>query len=265
LHEFIIICDCFSDNLLVLLTIKNFWNILFICFFIFIGFACKKKTESPPDVGYAYAPTTIGKYVIYDVDSTVYDDFKMDTTYSKYRIKEKLEEIYVDNQGRKAIKLIRYIKKYNPLVTYDNIPWTVKDVWNYTKTNTTLEVVEEDVRVTKLAFPINMDAAWNGNANNTMGDWEYKYDYFDNKEAINGTTFDNVLMVVQKDDKSKNAIHREYFIEKYAKNVGLVYREIKDLYSNVVTLNPNGTIKPVEQRIQKGVIYKLTYVTHGSE
>ncbi len=55
--------------------------------------SCKKKApEDPPDVGYEYAPTTLGKYVVYDVDSTVFDDFKMDTTYFKYRIKEKLEE-----------------------------------------------------------------------------------------------------------------------------------------------------------------------------
>ncbi len=226
---------------------------------------CKSKTETPPDVGYDYAPTNIGKYVVYDVDSTVYDDFKHDTTYFKYRIKEKLEEDITDNEGRPAIKLVRYIKKYNPLISYDNITWTIKDVWSYTKTNTTLEVVEEDVRFTKLAFPAKTDATWDGNAHNTLGPLNYKYSYVDVAETINGMAFDNVLYVEQKDDKNKNAIHRQFYIEKYAKKVGLVYREIKDLYSNVVTINPNGTIKPVEQRIEKGIIYKLTYVTHGSE
>jgi hypothetical protein len=226
--------------------------------------SCKKKTEDSPDVGYAYAPTTIGKYVVYDADSTVFDDFNLDTTYHKYRIKEKLEELYIDNEGRSVIKLVRYIKKYNPNLSYDNMPWTVKDVWNYTKTNTTLEVVEEDVRYTKLTFPVNVDATWNGNALNTLGDWEYLYKYVDTKEVINGTTFENVLLVEQKDDKSKNAIHRQYFIEKYAKDIGLVYREIKDLYSNTIKV-VNGAVVPVEQRIEKGVIYKLTYITHGFE
>ena len=226
---------------------------------------CKSKTETPPDVGYDYAPTNIGKYVVYDVDSTIYDDFHHDTIYFKYRIKEQLAEAITDNQGRPAIKLIRYIKKYNPLVSYDNMLWIVKDVWNYTKTKTTLEVVEENVRFTKLAFPAYQNATWGGNANNTMGEWNYTYNFVNNTETINGTSFDNVLYVEQKDDKNKNAIHRQFYIEKYAKNVGLVYREIKDLYSNTVTQNPNGTIKPVEQRIEKGVIYKLTYVTHGTE
>ena len=59
---------------------------------------------------------------------------------------------------------------------------------------------------------------------------------------------------------------QKVIIEKYAKNVGLVYREIKDLYSNTVKINPQtGSVIPVEQRIEKGVIYKLTYVTHGYE
>ena len=253
-----------SDNLLVILTIKKINYIILLCSFIFVGISCKKKVESPPDLGYDYAPTTLGKYVVYDVDSTVYDDNFMDTTHFKYRIKEKLEEIYTDNQGRDAIKLVRYIKWYNSLINYDNIAWTVKDVWNYTKTNTTLQVVEEDVRFTKLAFPIKEDATWNGNALNTMGELSYTYDYINQSEIINGTPFANVLLVVQKDDKSKNAIHREYYIEKYAKDVGLVYREIKDLESNTIKVQ-NGIIIPVEQRIEKGVIYKLTYITHGIE
>ena len=229
-----------------------------------MGVSCKKEIESPPDVGYDYAPVNIGTYVVYDVDSTVYDDFALDTTYTKYRIKEKLEEIYVDNQGRQAIKLVRYIKMYDSLINYDNIAWTVKDVWNYTKTNTSLEVVEEDVRFTKLSFPIKIDATWNGNALNTIGEWNYTYDYINQSETINGVHFENVLLVVQKNDKN-NAIHREYFIEKYAKDVGLVYREIKDLYAAPKVDLITGLLLPVEQRIEKGVIYKLTYITHGIE
>lgn len=220
----------------------------------------------PPDVGYAYAPAVLGKYIVYDVDSTIYDDFNNDTVYYKYRIKEKLEENYIDNQGRQAIRLVRYIKMFDSTVSYDNMPWIVKDVWVYTKTNTTLEVVEEDVRFTKLVFPVAEKVTWNGNAHNTIGEWEYKYAYIDNQESINGITFDKVLQVTQKDDKGINVIHREYFIEKFAKDIGLVYKEIKDLYSNTPTIDSiTHQVVPVEQRITKGVIYKMTYISHGYE
>lgn len=265
MHEFRIIWDCLSDILLVILTII-FLRYIIVPLCLLSALSCKKnKVEDPPDVGYDYAPLTIGKYVVYDVDSTVYDDFDDDTIYFKYRIKEKLEENIIDNEGRPAIKLVRYIKKYNDTIDYNSMPWIIKDVWMYTKTATTLEVVEEDVRYTKLAFPVIEDVTWNGNAHNTLGDQDYKYNYIDETETINGTTFSNVLFVEQKDDKPRNAIHRQYFIEKYAKDIGLVYREIKDLYSNIVTTFPDGSIVPVEQRIEKGVIYKLTYVTHGIE
>ena len=50
-------------------------NLLLFGLLVFVAFACKKKTEDPPDVGYAYAPENIGKYIVYDVDSTIYDDF----------------------------------------------------------------------------------------------------------------------------------------------------------------------------------------------
>ena len=70
--------------------------------------------------------------------------------------------------------------------------------------------------------------------------------------------------IIQKLIQHKNAIHRQYFIEKYANDIGLVYREIKDLYSNTIKV-VNGAVVPVEQRIEKGVIYKLKYVSHGFE
>jgi hypothetical protein len=193
------------------------------------------------------------------VDSTIYDDFFHDTTYYKYRIKELLEAKFVDNEGRAAVRLVRYIKKYNDTVSYDNMPWSIKDVWNYTKTTTTLEIVEEDIRFTKLVFPVKEDATWNGNANNSLGNWEYEYSSTNKAETINGAAFDNVLTVTQRNDKN-NAIHREYYVEKYAKDVGMVYREIKDLKSNTVVAGV-----PVEQRITSGIIYKLKYVTHGYE
>lgn len=227
---------------------------------LLLFFSCKKKTVPQPDLGYDYAPITIGKFVVYEVDSIVYDDFKKDTTVFKYQIKEKLVEFFKDNQNRDAIKLVRYIKNYNPTIPYENQSWIIKDVWTYLRTNTTLEVVEEDVRFTKLIFPVKQGSTWNGNAHNTQSELNYKYLTVDQKNNVNGTIFENVLTVEQLDDKSRNQIQRKYYVEKYAKGVGLVYREIRDLYSNKVIPGLS-----VEQRIEKGVIYKLNYLSHGTE
>jgi hypothetical protein len=219
--------------------------------------------KAPPNdkigiLGLDYYPTTIGKYVVYDVDSIVYTQLPKDTIEYKYRIKEKLSDNFTDNQGKPATRIERYIKKYDPLRSYDSIPWTIKEVWMMNADQKSIQVVEGNIRYTKLIFPVQEKATWNGNAGNTLGEWTYIYDYIDKSENINNNTFNNTLRVKQKDDRT--LISYQYYTEKYAKNVGLVYREITDLLSNNIIAG-----KPVESRIESGVIYKQTLVTYGHE
>lgn len=222
--------------------------------------SCSKK-KIPADeriLGLDYYPVNRGKYVIYDVDSVVYADLPRDTTIYKYRIKERLADSFTDNQGKEAIRLERFIKKFDPSTPYDSIPWTMKEVWMVNADQKNVQVVEGNMRFTKLIFPVQEKASWNGNANNTMGEWAYTYDYIDKKEEINHHVLENVLQVRQKEYRT--LISYQNYVEKYAKGVGLVYREITDLLSNTIAAG-----KPVESRIESGVIYKLTLVTYGHE
>ena len=222
--------------------------------------SCTKK-KIPQDnslLGLDYYPTTSGKYVIYDIDSIVYTQLPKDTLVYKYRIKEKLADTYTDNQGQPALRLERFIKRYNPLKPYDSIPWTIKEVCMVNANEKNIQVVESNVRFTKLIFPIQEKATWNGNAFNTLGEWDYVYDYIDRIETINTNSLNNVLLVKQKDYRT--LISYQYYAEKYAKGVGLVAREIKDILSNTIVAN-----KPVEDRIESGIIYKQILVTYGYE
>lgn len=209
-------------------------------------------------LGLEYYPTTVGKYVIYNVDSTIYNSLSQNTIVTKYQIKEKITENFTDNEGQNALRLERFIKKYNPLKSYDSIPWTIKEVWMVNATNKSVQVVEGNVRFTKLIFPIQQNANWNGNAKNTMGEWLYSYEYIDKTETIGNKQVDNVLSVKQKNYRT--LISYQNYAEKYAKGIGLVYREITDVLSNNVIANV-----PVEGRIEDGVIYKQTLVTYGYE
>ncbi len=221
--------------------------------------SCKKKTEDATSVlGLDYYPTKIGKFVVYDVDSTVYNDLSMDTITYKYRIKERLVENFTDNEGRQAIRLERSIKMYNPNKSYDSMAYTVKEAWMINANDKKVQVVESNLRYTKLTFPVLQNSTWDGNANNNLGQMMYAYSVIDKAETMNAIALSNVLTVKQRDDRSLIAV--QYYTEKYAKGVGLVYREIKDLYSNTVIANI-----PVEQRIEKGLIYKQTLVSYGYE
>ena len=240
---------------------------------ITLFFSCEKKSipASEYDVGYDYYPQTIGKYVIYVADSTIYDEFTFAATTYKYLIKEKIEEEFTDPEGKPALRLVRYIKKYDSTKTYDQIAWAVKDAWQVNVSATSLEVVEENVRFTKLAFPVKTNASWNGNAKNTLGEWMYSYKYMDKKETINATYLDKmqsvnsavplekVAFVKQKDFLT--AISYDYYIEKYARGIGLVYREIKALTTN----SPQFGVPIENNSARKGTIYKLTILSYGTE
>ena len=219
----------------------------------------KKKVEDAATIlGLDYYPTQIGRYVVYDIDSTAYNDLTQTTILYKYRIKEKMTDYFTDNEGKKAIRIERYIKMYNAGKSYDSIPYTIKEVWMVNADEKKVQVVENNIRYTKLIFPIEQNANWNGNVNNTLGEWNYIYSYIDKAEIINNLSLKSVLFVKQKDDKT--LISQQYYVEKYAKGVGLIYREIRDIYSNTVVPNV-----PVDQRIEKGIIFKQTIVDYGNE
>jgi hypothetical protein len=221
--------------------------------------SCKKKKEPESSVlGLDYYPTKLGRFVVYDVDSTVYNDLTLDTTYYKYRIKEKLADSFTDNQGKPAMRMERYIKMYNPNKSYDSIPYSIKEVWMVNADLKNIQAVESNIRYTKIIFPVALNSSWNGNVSNTLGENDYSYFYVDRVETINGKSLNAVLEVKQKDEKT--LISKQYYIEKYAKNVGLVYKEIQDIYSNAVVAGV-----PIEQRIEKGIIYKQTLVSYGYE
>jgi len=222
--------------------------------------ACIKKSAEQQNInlGQDYYPTTLGKFVEYDVDSVVFNELSSVPDTFRYRIKEKFTAHFSDNEGKQAIRLERFIKKYNPSLLYDSIPYQIKEVWMSNASNKNIQVVEGNIRFTKLIFPVQQNSSWNGNAYNSLGEWLYKYTYIDKTETINQVNLDKVLLVTQRDDYTQ--IYHHFYIEKYAKGVGLVYREIKDIYSNNVI---SGI--PVEQRIEKGVIYKQQIINYGYE
>ena len=235
-------------------------NLILIFTVLLFSASCvkKKKEINPGLLGLEYYPVTEGKYVIYDVDSIVYTDLPKDTFTYKYRIKEKIADSFIDNEGKPAIRLERSIKMYNPLKAYDSIPWTIKEVWMINADKKSIQVSERDTRFTKMIFPIQEKANWNGNAFNTLDEWIYTYDYVDKSETINNVKLDKVLLIKQ--FELKTLISVQVYTEKYAKDIGLVYREKTDISSNTVVAGV-----PVENRIINGFIYKQKIVSYGQE
>lgn len=198
-------------------------NIFFILFLGVLLFACKKDTNDyvAPEIGHKYAGLTLGKYVVYDVDSLFYDDFTASVDTAIYQIKELVAEAYTDLEGEQAFKINRYRRNH------DTLAWVLIDVWNAKLTQTNFQKAEENVRFVKLIFPVGNGKVWNGNSMNTMAEWEYEYESIDQPENVGGNPLAKVLTVNQLENI--NLIEEQQFLEKYAENVGLVYKKSKDL------------------------------------
>lgn len=238
----------------------SYSKILIACFAVALMcsfVSCKKDAEVDTDIGYGYFPTQVGHWVIYEIDSTVYDDFLNDTFVYRYQVKEILESEFVDNQGRPAIRVERYRRNFDSILPYDSLPWYLSRVWSFTKTNTTAEKFEENQRFIRLAFAAVDGKTWDGNAYNTIGQWNYKYTEVDESFSIATFAFDSTCLVEQK--REINAISHRTYYERYAKNVGLIEKNVIDVYDNDIGAGA------VLNRIHAGVIYNITLVDYGSQ
>lgn len=231
---------------------------LSVLLLLFLAVSCKKDEALPEDAGYSYFPNETGHFCIYEVDSTVYDDFNHDTDYYRYQVKEIIESYFTDNEGREAMRMERYKRPYIDTIPYDQLPWTISRVWTFVRTNSVAEKVEENQRFLRLTFVPREGKKWDGNAFNTIGEWQYEYESVDMPYSINSFAFDSTLKVVQKDET--NFIQRRLYTERYARHVGMIEKNVID-----VSADPDSLIvfPPVVDRIYSGVIYNIKLVDWG--
>lgn len=229
-----------------------------LLFFAALAVSCKKDQSAQQDAGYSYFPDQIGHYCIYEVDSTVYDDFNHDTVVYRYQVKEVVESYFTDNEGRQAMRIERYKRPYIDTIPYDQLPWTISRVWSFVRTASAAEKVEEDQRFVRLTFVPREGKKWDGNAYNTIGGWEYEYESVDMPYSVNTLNFDSTLQVIQKDET--NFLQRRYYSERYARHVGMIEKNVIDVSGDPDTLI---VFPPVVDRIYSGVIYNIKLVDWG--
>ncbi|WP_462255302.1 hypothetical protein [Ferruginibacter sp.] len=215
--------------------------------------ACKKSTEELATAPVSdYYPLTVGKYITYSLDSVVYyTNFGVSAVIKSYQVKHLVEAQITDNLGRPAYRIIRYIRSFS------NAPWVADNVFMAIPSQNSIEFVENNLRFLKLKGPIRQDYNWKGNTyiNTTslsstlkyLDDWDYAYDSLNVPAQIGAVTIDSTIKVAEIDNQT--AIDRTFSEAKYAKGIGLVYRNF--LYWNKG--NVNGTFSDASY----GVIMKM--------
>jgi hypothetical protein len=110
-------------------------------------------------------------------------------------------------------------------------------------TENSIEFVENNLRYIKLKLPITEGFTWNGNSYidsyslnsdlKYLADWEYTYDSINVALNLRNVNIDSTIKVAQideflgQDPSDPNTLYAEknYSVEKYAKGIGLVFKE----------------------------------------
>ncbi len=220
--------------------------IIFSSVFIILFASCKKDDKSII-YGYQYFPYEEGAFVVYDVVDIIHDDPSAVHDTSHYQIKEQIGEEDVDGEGEPFRLMYRYIRDN------DSLPWSLKDAWVVKKTNRSVELVEENDRMIKLAFSISYDQFWDCNALNNEDAEECYYANIYEPLSIGGLDYDSTVVVKHQDFET--FIEKIEIFEVYAANVGKIHS-----YKKEVRINNGDTLD-----IEKGTELYYTATDFGIE
>lgn len=215
--------------------------------------SCRKPDDVKTDLGPTneYFPLEIGKYVVYDVDSTIWDDTLCVKRFYRYQIKYTVADTFTDVQNRLSYRIVTSIRQ-KPEDLWEN-----QEVMYATNTGAVLEQVYNELRFIKLTFPIVEGYTWKGNTHINNGDtakgyffdWNYVYRNVGDPYNTGDVIYDNTITVDERDEQINDPevlpdefASRTFSKEVYASGVGMVYREyIRWTYDPATTKCRKGT------------------------
>ena len=226
---------------------------------ILITVSCKKDSAFNTDFGYDYIVDQKGAYIVYHVDSTIYNDFTKEITRSSMEMKEVIVEDFIDNLGRNAQRVERYKRAIG-----DTSDWELFRTYYIVKGKNNAERIDENLRYINFVFPANENTTWQGNRfidavdnNKFLANWNYIYTSVDAPLTLEGKSYIETATIILRDNET--VIEKVYAKEIYAKGVGMIYKEWQHLETQ------SNFEKPWPEKAEKGYILKMYAIEHGME
>ena len=207
-------------------------------------FSCSDKKEEfiTDNISDYHLRLTPGKYITYRIDSLVFTNFGRNIETHRYQVKDQVDALITDNLGRPSFRVFRYLRD-----SLGTTPWQPSGTYLITVLSDQVEVMEDNLRVIKLHMPMKDGFSWKGNSfvpnnpyfpkydmqnDNNIQFWDFYYDGEASSFSYRGNNYTNVYSVEQVKDLVNVPIavptlyaSKSRVIEKYSKNIGLVYTE----------------------------------------
>lgn len=186
--------------------------------------ACnKQEAVKPESFHYQYFPLSVNAEYIYRTDSFIYNDFTNTIDTFSGLLKYKSISVSKDTENRNSFKIHTYYKRN------DTLNWQPVNVWSAVldQDKNRAERLTENHRYVPLVFPVRDQQKWDCNAMNSSEPRDCKYSDLHQKFDNNFMQFDSVLTVEMHNDS--NFVFQDLHIEKYAKHIGLIFVNIKQI------------------------------------
>jgi hypothetical protein len=202
---------------------------LALFFLLSILAGCKPDKVTPVSKP-AYFPLKAGRFYIYNVDSIRYQNVPFtvkepDTVH--YLLKDSVVSSFRDHSGQLVFRIDQFRK--NP----SSIGWQFRKT--FTRTNTSLDAEETDGnnRYVKLVYPVYSGRSWNANKYNSddsLHTLTSSYAEINKSWSSQGLKYDSTVLVQIQNDS--NLVNTYIQTERYAANVGLIYRRHDSVFDH---------------------------------
>ncbi len=180
---------------------------------------CTETAEWDVDsIGWNYYPVEVGSSRVYEVKGVRYINY-LDSTSFEYLLKETVVDSFQNLENGISYTLLRE-KMYD-----DSGVWETDSVWSIRKDGQRAILVENNVPIIQLSFPLEENKVWNSNALNDHDTDEFEMVKVGSPSVVTGNDYANTVTVVQEeltDDPYVKYISQK---EVYAEDKGLVYKE----------------------------------------
>lgn len=260
------------------MTVRLLPKCMLLVLFLVAGFGCERITDTFPTISYDYFPLETGKYKTYQIDSTVYDEYNCSVVVNSFQIKEVTGEMSTDGEGDPFYYVNRFYRKDS------SSAWTLLGIWTEKIESNQLQRVEDNQRQIKLVFPLKNERRWDGivyirrdtlvplrgGVINQYKDWD---DFVISElgepfvDTVSNTLYTEAVLVTQVD--KTNNIERRFSKEVYAKDIGLVYKEMWILDTqcrqNCTGVGDIATCiyTPWKDKAEKGYILTQSLIDHN--
>lgn len=238
--------------------------------------SCNKETVTLPplDLKLEYYPLEVGKYLTYAVDSVVYDPVVggIDQDSVRLYVKEVVADTFRDDTGVLLYRVNRF-ERYS-----DSLPWQLAKVVAIGVENKKSAIrLEDNLRFSKMIFPPIQGKRWEGNSAfdpyrefSVAGervqiflDLFFFISEVDEPWEVSGFAFDSVTTVVATNFPSTCSLHFREIEERYAKHIGLVFREWTILDEEVDNVLDTCVIAPWREKAESGFVIRQTLIDYN--